>query len=206
VPPDNKDAPWLLYEAGALSKNVDESRVVPLLIGLEKTQITPPLSQFQAKGISKTDIAGLVKDINKCIEPPLDDARLTKGIEKFWPDLEPYIKSALEKIAHGVPAAKRTHEEIAEETLNTVRSLAKNIEDMKARARLAELLKEVPSGLSALDVGALGLGPLLGKGYGAIPRKGTLQQLAEDYFTKEGKPQPQAAVAPTAKNKPEESK
>src|SRR5262245_16863671 len=34
---ENREAPWLIFEAGALSKNLTKSKVVPLLFGLEPT-------------------------------------------------------------------------------------------------------------------------------------------------------------------------
>jgi hypothetical protein len=46
--PENLNAPWLLFEAGALAKAVDSAHVVPLLFGMRKAQLTFPLAQFQA--------------------------------------------------------------------------------------------------------------------------------------------------------------
>ena len=45
---ENLSAPWLLFEAGALSKIIDKTRVCPYLMGLEPTEVTGPLAQFQA--------------------------------------------------------------------------------------------------------------------------------------------------------------
>ena len=46
---DNLDAPWLLFEAGALSKVVEISAVCPYLLDVDVSEISGPLSQFQAK-------------------------------------------------------------------------------------------------------------------------------------------------------------
>lgn len=47
ITPENQEAPWLLFEAGALSKNLDRSRVCPLLFGgMEPTDVKGPLVQF----------------------------------------------------------------------------------------------------------------------------------------------------------------
>jgi len=46
VTQENKDAPWLLFEAGALSKGLTKARVCPLLIDLQPKDIQPPLSLF----------------------------------------------------------------------------------------------------------------------------------------------------------------
>ena len=45
--PDNVAAPWILFEAGSLSKALDDSLVCPYLFGLEPTAVEWPLAQFQ---------------------------------------------------------------------------------------------------------------------------------------------------------------
>src|SRR6266403_3949719 len=38
ITPDNISAPWINFEAGALSKALDKSKVVPLLVGVKKSE------------------------------------------------------------------------------------------------------------------------------------------------------------------------
>src|SRR5438045_1936561 len=45
---ENLNAPWILFEAGALSKTVGKSFVCPYLFGLDRIDLTGPLLQFQA--------------------------------------------------------------------------------------------------------------------------------------------------------------
>ena len=46
--PENINAPWVLFEAGALSKSMERSRVSPLLFGLSPSDFSKsPLLQFQ---------------------------------------------------------------------------------------------------------------------------------------------------------------
>ena len=44
---DNLEAPWIMFEAGALSKSVKRARIIPLLFDIEATDIKGPLLQFQ---------------------------------------------------------------------------------------------------------------------------------------------------------------
>jgi hypothetical protein len=48
--PTNLEAPWILFEAGALSKKVGQARVVPLVLGFALSELKPPLSNFNAAG------------------------------------------------------------------------------------------------------------------------------------------------------------
>jgi hypothetical protein len=48
VTPDNQNAPWLLFEAGALSKNIAQGRVIPYIVSTSNSEFNGPLSQFQA--------------------------------------------------------------------------------------------------------------------------------------------------------------
>ncbi len=58
---DNLQAPWLMFEAGALSKYIDKARVCPILFGVEPTDIEGPLIQFQATRFTKEDIQKVIK-------------------------------------------------------------------------------------------------------------------------------------------------
>ncbi|TIS79762.1 MAG: TIR domain-containing protein [Mesorhizobium sp.] len=84
----NLKAPWVLFEAGALS-NTLPGRVTPLLCDLPELALAgSPLSQFQFNNFDQAGVLKLVKDINKVSAAPIDEQRLDITFEKFWPDLE----------------------------------------------------------------------------------------------------------------------
>jgi hypothetical protein len=77
ITPENQEAPWLLFEAGALAKNLNRSKVCPLLFGgMEPTDVKGPLVQFQAAQFSKEE----VKRVMKMINSELGDASLTADV------------------------------------------------------------------------------------------------------------------------------
>ena len=56
---ENLEAPWIMFEAGSLSKSLDTSRVCPILFGdLSTTDLKGPLTQFQAAKFNKDGLAG----------------------------------------------------------------------------------------------------------------------------------------------------
>lgn len=87
--PDNLDAAWILFEAGALSKTINQTFVCPYLIDLEPTDVKGPLAQFQASKSDKNDTRKLIKTINRAQEKnALAEDLVNAAFQKWWPDLE----------------------------------------------------------------------------------------------------------------------
>ena len=84
---ENFEAPWLLFEAGALSKTMDKAYVVPFLFDLNPLDLSDsPLMQFQATPFSKDEIKKLIMTMNETNGSKLDN--LDEVFEKWYPDLE----------------------------------------------------------------------------------------------------------------------
>ncbi|MGN5648921.1 toll/interleukin-1 receptor domain-containing protein [Bacillus sp. Brlt_9] len=95
VTPSNIKAPWLNFEAGALSKKF-ESRVIPILYKAEVTILDQgPLKQFQStKNLEKDSILSLLQSINISNQDGrLDESRLEKAFEMWWQPLEEAINA-----------------------------------------------------------------------------------------------------------------
>lgn len=82
VTPGNLNSSWLLFEAGALSKTLENTFVCPLLVGIEPLDISGPLAQFQATRMTKEDIRKLLGTINSAlVEKALSEAHLDEAFE-----------------------------------------------------------------------------------------------------------------------------
>jgi hypothetical protein len=120
--------PWILFEAGALSKTQDAT-VSTFLLDNEPSDIKGPLADFQHTIFDKDDIRKLVGGINdqqKIVnEKPLSKQRLDIAFEKYWKDFEDpalKIKSSKEgKIE--IKRTKRGNEDILEEILDRLRRI-----------------------------------------------------------------------------------
>lgn len=89
VTKENLTAPWLTFEAGALSKTMDKSFVSPFLFDIKRSEVDGPILQFQSTIFSEEDVLKLVKTLNKaCGEDQLTDERLDKAFRVWWPTLE----------------------------------------------------------------------------------------------------------------------
>jgi PAS domain-containing protein len=86
--PSNVTAPWLLFEAGALSKSVEASRVVPYCVGFEPEDVVGPLSKFQGVAANEVGTRKLVESINLSFESKRSESTLARTFDKKWPILQ----------------------------------------------------------------------------------------------------------------------
>ncbi|GAA5006820.1 hypothetical protein [Kitasatospora paranensis] len=92
----NQAAPWINFEAGALSKEVTSSAVMPFLIDLPVKDLAPgPLSGFQATdSSSREEVRAMVTSINSMCERQVEPDRLRSTFDKWWGDLEEKLQAA----------------------------------------------------------------------------------------------------------------
>ncbi|CAM3500338.1 TIR domain-containing protein [Aquirufa ecclesiirivi] len=89
VTKENMNAPWLSFEAGALSKTMDKSFVSPFLFDIKRSEVNGPILQFQSTIFQKEDIKKLLNTLNKaCGENCITDGMLEKAFEVWYPTLE----------------------------------------------------------------------------------------------------------------------
>lgn len=94
VTPENQHAPWLLFEAGALSKTIEQARVATVLLDIGAADVSGPLANFQHTSLAEEDVRRLVASINRRLERPLPDAKVASSFEKWWPELRDRIEAA----------------------------------------------------------------------------------------------------------------
>lgn len=125
----NAAAPWINFEAGALSKSFGEARVVPLLFGMAPRDIpsASPLVQFQAVMADKEGARRLVAGVNLGILESnaggaLDEERLDAMFEALWPKLEMRLAKVELPPEDGDGVPRRDPDEILAEILELVRT------------------------------------------------------------------------------------
>jgi hypothetical protein len=113
---ENLNSPWILFEAGALSKTIDDSSrlCTYLLDGLKPQDIKPPLGMFQATRAIKDDTLKLVRTVNLSASvTPIRDEDLLEVFDAMWPSLDKTIQS-LPTVANAQHIRRDTGEMIAE--------------------------------------------------------------------------------------------
>jgi hypothetical protein len=120
---DNLQAPWLMFEAGALAKSIEKSRVIPLLFGVKPLDLQGPLLQFQAASFKRDDMKKVMKTINAALgEAVLESQVLDSVFEKWWPELEEQVRHVMEAGDPEQGRELRTDREILEEILELCRT------------------------------------------------------------------------------------
>lgn len=124
---ENLNSPWILFEAGALAKSMQDGRVIPLLLDLDFKEVSGPLSQFQSKKAEQVGIKELVVSLNKAAGTPVPDSQLEKLFAALWADLERNIASIPKS---STPAKQsRPQGEILEELVSSVRTVEMRVRD-----------------------------------------------------------------------------
>lgn len=118
---ENVASPWVLFEAGALAKSMQGSRVVPFLLDLEFSDITGPLAQFQAKKVDRAGVFEVVQSLNQLAQTPVPEDRVRQLFEALWPELEKKVS----KIPPSTTPEKHTRPqaEVMEELVASIRTL-----------------------------------------------------------------------------------
>jgi hypothetical protein len=124
---ENLTKPWILFEAGALSKLLNDAYVCTYLIGLKYADVTGPLEAFQHTLATREDTHQLVKTINAAIREEqrrLSDDHLDRAFDHWWPDLEKCLNSL--PVPQEPQAPQRKDTDMLREVLEIVRDLAKS--------------------------------------------------------------------------------
>jgi hypothetical protein len=156
---DNLTSPWVLFEAGALAKSLQGSRVIPFLLDLEFRDVTGPLAQFQAKKVDRTGVFEVIQSLNQLAPHPVPENRVKQLFDALWQEFEKKVASIPR--ASAIAKHARPQSEILEELVAGIRSLDSKFREVaedgprgiRSRSRrfhpgmlheLSDLLREKP--------------------------------------------------------------
>jgi len=126
---ENKEKPWILFEAGALAKGLSTNRVCTLLVNLKPADLENPLGQFNHTTPDKSSMKQLLQTINKELgDDKLEDRILNQVFTAYWETFE----SKFNDIKIDAPPeddneVTRSKDDILDEILYTTRGLDKRI-------------------------------------------------------------------------------
>jgi hypothetical protein len=120
---ENQDKPWIMFEAGALAKTLQDTFVCPYLIRMTKADLLQgPLTQFQVKLADKDETWELVRTINIALkENSVGEPQLKRLFDLTWPELEKVVADL--PAEPGASSPERPIRDMVEEVLEVVRGL-----------------------------------------------------------------------------------
>lgn len=138
--PENLNAPWLLFEAGALAKAVDSSRVVPVLLAVRKADLTFPLAQFQAIEADREGFFALASAVNRALgDQQLSATVLNNIFSGLWAGMESKLRVLLEAPGPQGSRVQRSEREVLEDVLESVRTIQQTIGSSARTGRTYDL-------------------------------------------------------------------
>ena len=103
------------------------AKVIPLLFGLELSDVSGPLAQFQAKKVDQSGLMEVVKAINKVSENKTSDDIVKQLVPALWSKLEDLLSRIPE--VDSTDKHMRPQTEILEELVAGVRGIAGRTKD-----------------------------------------------------------------------------
>lgn len=125
---DNINKPWILFEAGALAKNLDQSRVCSILFGMENTDLSGPLTTFQTTNFEKSDFKKMMQSINASAgTAALSNETFDRVFEMWWPQLHEKISATLSQPDLSKEEVIRSDRDLLEEVLSLTRLQSRSL-------------------------------------------------------------------------------
>jgi hypothetical protein len=140
---ENKNKPWILFEAGALAKGLSNNRVCTFLIDLEPSDIGSPLSQFNHTLPNKDSMWELVRTLNNSLrDKALKEKTLQQVFLTYWPKFEESFKTIIKNTPATEVVEKRSEDDMLAEILSSTRSMDRRVRSLESSSKHSTHIKE----------------------------------------------------------------
>lgn len=145
---DNKDKPWILFEAGALAKGLTTSRVCTFLIDLEPKDIRDPLAQFNHTLPNRDGLFALVCTLNSALGSAALSSKTLDGVfDTYWPQFEQKFLLIFKETESPGPVKPREQDDVLSEILENTRSMNSRIRKLEAEVGAGKSSAQSNSGV-----------------------------------------------------------
>jgi hypothetical protein len=135
---ENKNKPWILFEAGALAKGLVNSRVCTFLVELKPSDLESPLSQFNHTTPDEEGLWNLARTLNNSVATPLDTPILEQVFHIHWPVFEARYKKILDDYPEDVVPEVRSNDSMLSELLESSRSISNRLRRVEERSDFSD--------------------------------------------------------------------
>lgn len=131
---ENQNAPWILFEAGALAKGLESTRIYTVLIDLQPSEVKGPLEQFNHTTPNQEGIRKLVHSINANLSDPVSAPVVDHLFTALWDQFETEFQAILDGTQNMAPAAEPTQNQVLDEILTAVKTLSHRVGKIEAQS------------------------------------------------------------------------
>ena len=138
VTKENKENPWIMFEAGALCRGDDTNRVNVVLVDLEPSEIRAPLSAFNVVRADEDGLRRLIHNLNRRLlqEDPnipgkITDQDVDEGFNCWYRDFKEKFDKIMAEYPETEHKVKTESEIMQEETLLAVRGIEQVLLDAR---------------------------------------------------------------------------
>ncbi|ATL91885.1 toll-Interleukin receptor [Aeromonas sp. CU5] len=125
---ENKERPWILFEAGALAKGLSNARVCTLLVDIKPSEIKDPLAQLNHTLPDRENMFELVRTLNsRLVGNSLDPRILETVFDTYWEQFETEFNLILSRTKNPEAPVPRSEQDILSEILDITRSLGNRV-------------------------------------------------------------------------------
>lgn len=136
----NLNAPWILFESGALAKGISSQRICTFLIDLQPNDVKPPLSSFNHTLPTREGLWELILTLNRSLESEkLTNEVLDRVFSTFYPQFEEEFKVIIENTKKEFTPIKRDENDLLNEILEISRSFEQRLMQVEKRSSIASL-------------------------------------------------------------------
>lgn len=131
---ENKNKPWILFEAGALAKGLTSNRVCTFLVDLKPSDIEDPLAQFNHTLPDREGVWDLIRTLNNSLgDDGLDEKILSQVFDTYWGQFESKFKVIIKQPYESEKTEARTEKNLLAEILENTRFLSQRIRTLEQR-------------------------------------------------------------------------
>ncbi len=148
----NQHAPWLNFEAGALSQAMgnDVAFVAPLLVDLQReADLTGPLQQFQASMLNEVGVLRIVAAIALILE--VEKSAWAPRFDALWSGLSQRLDVAAQTPQPEGASVARSQEDLLAEVLAHVRTLVRTADDPALPRRKPTIADDFETFINSID-------------------------------------------------------
>jgi len=125
---ENKERPWILFEAGALARGLASQRVMTFLVDLQAADISDPLAQFNHTLPTFEGLKSLIATINyRLNDEAISEKTLDNVYSTYWPQFEKQFERIMATTPDAAGVPDRTPESKIDEVLSYVRGMERRL-------------------------------------------------------------------------------